>query len=146
MWELNDTVSCRVEFESLIGERILDAVDETEVVFREKWMLRDEKSCAIRFRLDGITYIAVEDPQDDYRSSMRCLLLTPEDPVNVFFPCSVRVQMTPDDDHQRNHSIEMIDAITGKLVLKVGTDNWDDYYPYFVGYFDPKAMAANSGK
>jgi hypothetical protein len=38
------------------------------------------------------------------------------------------------------------DRTTNKLVLEVGTENIDDYYPGFVGRFHPENMAVNCKK
>ena len=32
---------------------------------------------------------------------------------------------------------------TGRVVLRVGTDNYDDYYPMCILEFVPQALAAN---
>jgi hypothetical protein len=39
--------------------------------------------------------------------------------------------------------LELRDVSTGEVVLAVGTDTSCNYYPYFVGRFDPTAMACN---
>lgn len=39
--------------------------------------------------------------------------------------------------------LQLVDVVTGQVVLEVGTDNTDDYYPSFVADFRPQAMAVN---
>jgi len=39
--------------------------------------------------------------------------------------------------------LELKDIETGKIVLEVGTDRSDDYYPSFVAYFMPENMVLN---
>ena len=46
--------------------------------------------------------------------------------------------------YKKTDILELIDVVTGKLVLEVGTDYSDDYYPSFVANFNPEAMALNS--
>lgn len=131
-----------VEFESLIGERVLDAVDtSTEQV--KKWGDHFENANVMRFRLDGKVYTAVEDPDDGYRSGLERLYAADEPISNVFPPCKVLVRRKRDDNYGKNDTLEMIDMVTGKVVLEVGTDNCDDYYPSFVANFTPENMAIN---
>lgn len=133
-----------VEFDCLIGEHVLDAVDSsTERV--KTWGDSFEDANVIRFRLDGKVYTAVEDPDDGYRSSMERLYIA-DDPIkNVFPPCKVLVRKKADEAYGSNDTLEMLDVVTGKVVLEVGTDNSDDYYPSFVAAFHPENMAVNRG-
>ena len=95
---------------------------------------------------DGVVYTAVEDPSDGYRSSMEKLFVSPNDDVrNVFPPCRVLARKKPDDRWGgKNDTLELIDIATGKVVMEVGTDNSDDYYPSFVSAFWPENMASNA--
>lgn len=64
--------------------------------------------------------------------------------VNVFVPIRVLARKKPDDRYGNvNDTLELIDVVTGKVVLEVGTDNTDDYYPSFVSAFWPEHMASN---
>ena len=47
-------------------------------------------------------------------------------------------------DWDEDDILELVDVKTEKVVLRVGTANCNDYYPYFVAEFDPTAMAANA--
>lgn len=126
-----------MELKDLAGEHVLDAVDFDVGTSRHE-------SCEIvRFRLDGETYSAVEDPEDGYRS---CLgeLLTEDVQLKNIFP-KIRVVGRYQSDIN-NDVLELIDGETGKAVLEIGTRNCDDYYPYFVGDFYPENMATNKGK
>lgn len=40
--------------------------------------------------------------------------------------------MKDNDTYSVNDTIQFIDVVTGKVVLEIGTDNTDDYYPYCV--------------
>lgn len=132
-----------VEFSSLIGEHVLDAVD-TDTTKVKKWGDYFEDAGVIRFRLDGLVYTAVEDPSDGYRSSMERLYVA-DDPIkNVFPPCRVLCRHSTKGEYNENDTLEFIDMVTGKTVLRVGTDNSDDYYPCFVSEFSPGHMASNA--
>ena len=107
----------------------------------------NEPSNSIVFKLDGAVYAAVEDPSDGYRSSLDRILVLPKRtrlatplvvPSKVFARHTTRGSYSGDAD-----VVEFIDMKTGKVALRIGTDNCDDYYPRFVGEFDPLALAGN---
>lgn len=133
-----------VELDSLVGEHVLDAVD----TFMERVNIYGshyEDAEAIRFRLDGVTYTAIENPDDGYRSSMEKLFVSNDQPMkNVFPPIRVLAKKKANDSYSNNDTLELIDIKTGKVVLEVGTDNVDDYYPCFVSSFRPENMATNT--
>lgn len=134
-----------VGLDSLIGEHVLDAVD-TFVERVKQYGDHFEDANCIRFRLDGVVYTAVEDPSDGYRSSMDKLFVSPSDEMrNIFPPIRVLAKKKGNEEYSVNDTLQLIDVVTGKVVLEVGTDNTDDYYPYFVGEFSPQNMATNSG-
>lgn len=127
-----------MELKDLVGEHILDGVDFSNEKVKT-W--RDEfEDCQVcRFRLDGTVYSAVEDPDDGYRSSMNELTVDEAADIKNQFPaCRVLGR------HRTNDVLELIDVATGKVVLEVGTDNTDDYYPSYVASFHPEAMAINA--
>lgn len=132
-----------VNLDALIGEHVLDAVD----TFMEKVKRYDEyfeDANGIRFRLDGVIYTAMEDPSDGYRSSMDHLFVSTDAKlVNVFPPIRVLARKKENDQWQVHDTLEVIDLVTGKVVMEVGTDNTDDYYPSFVSAFHPENMATN---
>lgn len=133
-----------VSLESLLGEHTLDAVDlfvERVKSYGEVF----EDANAIRFRLDGVTYTALEDPNDGYRSSLGRLFVSKGETMrNVFPPIKVVAKKKDHEPYQQNDTLQLIDVVTGKVVLEVGTDNTDDYYPCFVGSFSPENMATNA--
>lgn len=134
-----------VDLDVLVGLHKLDAVDEaSEKVKRYEWS--DEEDCnTISFRLDGVVYTAVEDPSDGYRSSMDKLFVDSREMNNVFPSVQVMAKRKANDG-RTNDTLEFIDSVTGKVVLEVGTDNSDDYYPWFVSCFTPENMATNAAK
>ena len=129
----------------LVGEHLLDAVD-TEKITVEPWEGAGytEDVEAFSFRLDGKVYTALEDPDDGYRSSMDKIVESERPMRNVFAPVKVVGRHRTEGDHQRDNVLELIDVVTGKVVLEVGTANTDDYYPWWVATFDPTAMATNA--
>jgi hypothetical protein len=137
-----------ITLDSLVGEHVLTGVDlvEFRVKDEEPDAWSDDIAQRVVFTLDGVTYKASEDPSDGYRSSMRSLRVGGE-VRNTFPPCRVicTLGVPPDDGYEdARESLVMTDVVTGKVVLEIGTHNSDDYYPSFVGFFDPAAMAANA--
>jgi len=133
-----------ISFESLIGLHRLAAVDLSTESIKDDWGLGYDDCNVLRFTLDGKTYVAAEDPDDGYRSSMRYLKRSKTKPKNVFPFCKVFVKIRNKSRSQADNVLEFWDVITGKLVLEVGTENVDDYYPCFVASFHPEAMAVNA--
>jgi len=135
-----------IDLDSLIGEHVLDAVDLFTENMKAKYGDYTEDCEVIRFRLDGTVYTAVEDPSDGYRSCMDRVFASPSDEVrNVFPPIRVLAKKKERDAHYggENDTLQLVDLVTGKVVMEVGTDNSDDYYPSFVSHFAPENMATN---
>jgi len=133
-----------VDLSWFIGRKFnLTGVDTTGAISMKTWG-DDFKSCqAVNFILDGITYSAIENPDDGYRSSMHEIRVTDAVVANTFPSCAVFVEYMPDDDYGTNDVALFKDKITGKTVLEIGTHSSDDYCPSFVGAFHPEAMAVN---
>ena len=133
-----------MELNELVGEHMLDAVDFSNEQVKT-WGDEFEFCQVVRFRLDGKCYIATEDPGDSYRSSMRELTVIDEAEMNnVFAPLKVIGRHRTEGRYgYQDDVLELIDAVTGRIVLEVGTESVDDYYPGFVSSFHPEAMAHN---
>ena len=134
-----------MELKDLVGLHELSGVDLTEEKVKT-WSDDFENAGVIRFVIDGKTYKAIEDPDDGYRSNCRELEVTDEIITNMFPPQKVMGKMKENETYQTNDTIQFIDVVTGKVVLEVGTDNCDDYYPYCVFGWNPENMACNIGK
>jgi hypothetical protein len=92
------------------------------------------------FRLGPVWYEAQEDPSDGYRSYLGSLvpvaparhLISPSEPV-----CWVQiVDLTAGEGYTQAKGFCMMDRDC-HVWLRVGTDNSDDYYPFFVFQYDP---------
>ena len=134
-----------IPLEGLRGRYTLTGVDLVVLPPTERDDWYDSSSHAIRFILDGLTYEAKEDPQDDYRSSLDTITIVTTPVNNVFEPCQVIATKRAGSKHEACDIVDFTDTLTGKVVLSVGTDNTDDYYPWFVGDFDPTALFVNRG-
>lgn len=133
----------------LVGEHLLTGV-ELGVRKHDPGEVWDEDANTIAFILDGITYVAVEDPSDGYRSSMKKLELGDPGLVkNTFAPIHVTAAFGPSggrDYEDRDEVLEFREVSTGALILEVGTDNADDYYPSFVGNWRPERIGQPEGE
>lgn len=122
-----------MELKDLIGEHVLTGADTDSTNHGD--------SNAIRFVLDGKTYIAIEDPEDGYRSCMGELIESQDKIPNLFKEQKVIGTMR---EGSGCDILDFIDCVTGKIVISIGTDNTEDYYPWFVGEFHPENMAVNA--
>ena len=134
-----------MELKDLVGKHLLSGVElSTEDIKLYERSDKTEQCNVIKFVLDGITYKAVEDPVDGYRSTCKELIVCNEPVNNNFSPQEVVGKMKDNDTYSTNDTIQFIDTYTGKIVLEVGTDNTDDYYPYCVMNWNPENLAINN--
>lgn len=90
------------------------------------------------FKLDGITYEAVCDEDDGYRSYMDDLAIVDDMPKMFDIPVLVLFEDPWHDDR-----IEILDNRNKRLVLNVGTKDIDDYYPCYVFDYHPENIFEN---
>lgn len=143
-----------IKLEDLLGEHWLDAVDYNTVQ-RESWTGRLTDANSITFRLDGVCYTAIEDPDDGYRSTMEELIVDDDVTMkNVFNPTWVLCRPSEpkreyySSEHSNDDGIELIEFVdvwNGEVILVVGTDHSDQWYPVFVSNWIPENMAVNRG-
>jgi len=105
----------------------------------------------ICFQLDGMTVFAFENPDDGYRSSCASPMIAEcsmyefgVSPNYIRAPVIIREWTR--DDYYTCDGIEMIDTRNGRTILRVGTANTDDYYPFFECKWNPENLADNEGK
>lgn len=103
-----------IKFEDLVGKSgILGAVD------------------GFMFRIGDLTFEALEDENDGYRSALGEFRL-----VNNIRP-TFREKVTIRTDGDYFYLINELE----KEVLKVGTDYADDYYPHFRFLWEPRNLS-----
>lgn len=103
-----------------------------------------EKCNYVKFTIDGVHYVAIEDPEDGYRSVCRELQVSNTAPKTTFMPQPVECSMMANNSYEINDVLVVSDRFTGKVVLEIGTRNWGDYYPYFHLRYIPENMACNA--
>lgn len=131
-----------VPFSTLVGRHVLTGVDRGSIE------IFGERSDCVSFTLDGVTYTAVEDPDDGYRSYlMDDLDISKKECINTFPPVAVVCRMVEKDKYWEECSVLVFeDARTHKRVLAIGTACTDDYYPYCVMEYCPENFYYNEGK
>ena len=102
---------------------------------------RDEDATHFSVILNNQCYTVMEDPSDGYRSSMREIWVTKGASIKNRFPACEVTGRKCTDEH--DDTVELVDTTTGKVVIEFGTSNTDDYYPCFVGNFQPENMLVN---
>lgn len=131
-----------ITLESLVGQHDFGGLDFDRLP-EDRW---GERRNVVRFLLDGVTYEAVEDENDGYRSALGEIQIVDTPVQNRFGPVKVDARMNPEYcSYGASDILELVDIITGKPVLSIGTENSDDYYPAFVSDFQPGNMAVNQG-
>lgn len=132
-----------VSLESLAGEHELSGVDFCVTKLTGSWR-GDEDADRCSFVLDGKTYTATEDPDDGYRSHMGSLVVGGVEVGNRFPPQRVVCTYETAYGGYSSDLLVIRDAATGKEVLVVGTQNNDDYYPWYMAEWSPQNMALNA--
>lgn len=93
-------------------------------------------------RIDGKNYFAYENPDDGYRSYSE-FEETDAPCTNIFPPQRVMIKTYDDEnDYTRDKGI-IIANPDFELILKIGTDNYDDYYPMAVYEWHPENLPIN---
>ncbi len=89
------------------------------------------------FKLDDMVFEVVENPDDGYRSYMDTINLLSDTGKLVFFKRMLdRVAVIYDNN---NNGYNLVSTKDGHVWLRVGTDYSDDYYPYFIFDYTPRA-------
>ena len=134
-----------MELKDLVGLHKLSGVDRIHKSIEDVWGMDFEDCQVCRFVLDGETYSVIEDPDDGYRSSMREIKKDSDTVNNIFTPQDVLCIYHESSNAGDCDILELRSTKTGKLVLRVGTDNTNDYYPWFANEWIPENMDINNG-
>jgi len=130
-----------MQLDDFLGRHVLTGVDFGVEKATEEYY-QDANTMA--FEMDGKVYLVREDPDDGYRSSMKDIEEVDIKVVNQFPPCKVKGRRRKNSEYgEKNDVIDFYDVVTGLVVLAIGTENIDDYYPSYVAYFDPRNMKIN---
>lgn len=127
----------------LTGYGLLSGVDLCEGKYMDFWDETYETTNAVRFKLNGVTYKAIENPDDGYRSYCEELVVSEEKIKNAFPPQKVEVRIYPSIDGSMDEILQFIDFYTRKVVLEVGTDRSCSYYPFCHFKWYPENLTIN---
>jgi len=83
------------------------------------------------FKIGPHLFEAEEDPDDGYRSYMRCVNKVQDEKL-VFLRRSFATVEVVEDKDQYFEGYLLKDVDSGHVWLRFGTDNCDDYYPMFI--------------
>ena len=124
--------------EELVGTHMLTAVEQNTLTGIG---YGGDDANTIAFTLDGVTYCAVENPEDGYRSSMGELVVVKGITLTNSFPPQQVEAVYTGGYHDL---LTLRNSNTGEEVLRVGTSDTTDYYPCYVASFSPENMDVNS--
>lgn len=131
-----------MELQDLVGLHKLTGID-FDVKSIEKYGELENCQC-VNFVLDGKTYTATEDSNDGYRSTMAEIKISGFKVSNKFKAVKVLGMMRNQTWDRKCDIIDFADCVNGKIILSIGTDNTDDYYPSFVSDWSPDNLAVNA--
>ena len=110
--------------------------------------MNGEEGGYISFTLDGITFTAIEDPDDGYRSYlMDGLDISEKKCTNTFPPVDVVCRMVEQDKYWGECSVLVFEDVrTHKRVLAIGTAYTDDHRPCCAMEYHPGNFYYNERK
>jgi hypothetical protein len=85
-----------------------------------------------------LTYEAIEDPSDGYRSYLASVVIQNSLGL-IFFSNPIASVVIEETDKGDFKGFELKDIEDNHVWLRFGTDNCDDYYPYFIFQYSAKA-------
>ena len=103
------------------------------------------------FKLDDIVFKVLEDPDDGYRSQLGVIEYSSQSDGIFFQTPLAKVKIEEYEGENKDHSqsnegYRLIDVEDGHIWLEFGTDNTDDYYPFFVFRHFPKENENNESR
>jgi hypothetical protein len=128
-----------VEVNELLGKHYLSGVDFGEIKIDSSF---NDTANTINFILDNEIFTVVEDPSDGYRSRMEEIFKNKNgvEVKNTFCPVEVFVVERDENDCD---IFDFYDVGSNKIILSIGTEYTDEYYPYFVSEWNPENLAIN---
>lgn len=125
-----------MELRELQGTHIWSGIEVGQVNDEDDY----DAGLCFKFTLDGVTYLAIEDEDDGYRSFMRELQVSSE-PCNTPLP-DILIRCEYEDGIERD-ILKIYEVASGNLILEMGTDSTDDYYPYCIMRYYPERLSIN---
>lgn len=98
----------------------------------------------LEFKLGNNVWLAVEDEEDGYRSSLGAIELPPAGTGPFFKIPIAQVILREKNDDEYFTGYLLVDALDNHVWLRIGTNNSDSYYPLFVFEYTPKEIPMNT--
>lgn len=95
------------------------------------------------FKLDNEIYEAIEDESDGYRSYLSDIKPTTDKEAEnqlIFFTNPVDQVKIVEVDDTTFEGYELVAVSDGHVWLRVGTDNYDDWYPSCIIHYTPREL------
>lgn len=131
-----------ITLETLCGEHLFSGCEMAIENIYDPLLDRGVDCNVCLFTFDGVTYEAIEDPDDGYRSYCSDVIISDKEPMYRFPEIKVVCCM----DEYGGDILVVRDVLNGKTVLEIGTKYTDDFYPCCHFSYMPENMACNSGK
>lgn len=138
-----------MELKELEGKHILQGIEvSSEPTTGWSWC---NNANYIKFKLDGVTYKATENPDDGYRSYCKELEIVKDNPEIPLPDVEVECRHKRYNKDKWGWSriddiLEFTDVKNGKVILTIGTEDIGDYYPGCVLSWVPENLSINENK
>ncbi len=127
-----------MEIKDFEGIGKLSGIDRT-TESRERY--GSSEDCEVlRFELNGICYEVSENPDDGYRSSHEEPIVYDGKIKNTFKAVLIAGLHKTQAQDGTDDIMEFYSVKTGEKILSFGTNNVDDYYPYWVCEFSAEEL------
>lgn len=103
------------------------------------------------FKVDGVVFEVLMDPDDGYRSHMAGVFARSEKGYNFYSKPFATVRLEKIDVEERDdyscermHGYKLVDTADGHIWLTFGTEWHDDYYPMFMFMYTLKSNTSQA--
>jgi hypothetical protein len=134
-----------ITLDDLVGTHVIDGVGEFVVSTPDDPCSSDAR--VFLLRLDGHVHAFREDANDGYRSMLRVVEVLADDHADVRRvvsfaprPCRFDKRAQRLEADRTDDVLVVTDDATGSVLLEIGTENTDDYYPSFISHWTPIKM------
>ena len=125
-----------VRLPDLVGEHILSNVSIMhDTLWRYATYDNKIRCTVVKFVLDGIEYMVVEDTIDNYHTYMGHIIQ-----MNKLSDIPRGQPVIAKMRDNGSETLDIINKHTGKVILSIGTDYIGNSYPYFVVEFIPENL------
>lgn len=135
------------DISDLCGSRKLTGIDRATESRTGECSNSYEDVEVCRLEMDGVVYEFSEDPDDGYRSQHYGPTKIDTPLVNTFAPIAVVCTHVEESTFGFSKGdadvLRVVNAKTGAVILDVGTNDIDDYYPSWICNFSAEALGVS---